>query len=221
MSKPPGFTAWWSGCDDDVGLDDALLSPSLFAPSLHPQRRIRNLLPIQRDLLGRIETEDAATAGGIRLGVGSHGHAGAVAEEDVLAVDFVGRLGEDGLLGRCICAHFKARQTTSSLAPHSVRRMEVFRCHLAEQLIDAELFRRSLHGEPRGTHSECNRISLFDLNLLRDGERDAQSKTVPPFLKRSGHVSTLRPRGVRVNRSQPLKNASLRRGWVPGRSPLG
>ena len=117
--------------------------------------RIRHLLPIQRDLLRRIETEVAVVARGIGLrvvfglgeGVGSHGHAGAVAEEDGLAVDCVGRSGEDGLLGRCICAHFKARQTTSSLAPHSVRRMEVFRCHLAEQVIEAELFRRRRYRE--------------------------------------------------------------------------
>jgi hypothetical protein len=78
-------------------IETLLLITSFPFPSLRPHRRIRQLVAIERDLLRRIETEHAAAACGIGLrvvfgigeGVAFHGHAGAVAEEDGLAVGFV------------------------------------------------------------------------------------------------------------------------------------
>lgn len=73
-------------------------------PTLCPQRRIWQLVAIQRDLFRRIETNNAAFARriglrvvfGIGEGVAFQGHAGAVAEEDGLAVGFVVGPGEEG-----------------------------------------------------------------------------------------------------------------------------
>lgn len=78
-----------------------ILTSSSFA-TLRASRRIRHLFPIQRDLLRRIQTEDATAARGIGLrvvfgigeGVAFHGHPAAVAEEDCLAVGFVGGQGK-------------------------------------------------------------------------------------------------------------------------------
>lgn len=81
-------------------------SPSLLAPRLRfrSRRRIRQLLPIQRDLFRCIKTNNAAFARrigqhvvfGIGERVAFQGHASAVAEEDGLAVGFVVGTGEEG-----------------------------------------------------------------------------------------------------------------------------
>ena len=70
--------------------------------------------------------------------------------------------------------------------------MEVFGCHLYEQVVEADFLRSSFHSEPGGTDLERHRIALFDVNLLRDGERVAQGQAVAPFLNRSCNVSALR-----------------------------
>ena len=90
--------------DDSAKAEATLDGTSLLAPRLRERRRIRHLLPIQRDLLRRIETNNATVARGIRLGVvlgigegvAFHGDSGAVAEEDGLAVGFVVGAGDDG-----------------------------------------------------------------------------------------------------------------------------
>ena len=43
-------------------------------------------------------------------------------------------------------------------------------------------------------HLEQHRITFLDVNLLCDGQRDAQGEAVAPFLNRCSHVDTLRLR---------------------------
>jgi hypothetical protein len=70
--------------------------------------------------------------------------------------------------------------------------MEVFRRHLTEQVVEADLLWSRLHRESGGTDLERHGVALFDVNLLRDSERDAQCQAIAPFLNRGGHVSVLR-----------------------------
>jgi hypothetical protein len=60
--------------------------------------------------------------------------------------------------------------------------MEVFGCHLTEQVVEADLLRSRLHGKSRSTDFERHRIALFNMNLLRDCERDAQGEAIAPIL---------------------------------------
>lgn len=91
-------------CFGGAKAEATLDSTDQLALRFRSRRSIWQLFAIQRDLFRRIETEHAAAARGIGLrvvfgigeGVAVHGHAGAVAEEDGLAVGFVVGSGDDG-----------------------------------------------------------------------------------------------------------------------------